>query len=257
MALPTSLDNINAMMYAMDRLKRERCADMSGLEYRPADERRMYPCPKGVKDCLHGRCAIATEKACKQRSGPFLRPKKSEDDEYVDRRPYLEWHDGKCVYGNFALRKWCELPDMRRFEVVPGVTDVHPFAYDEHTGKCSLTREYCEKDMQTSFRIDEKGRPTCYASTGEIIGEFFVGKTVFRGIERGASRLVENFGGPGVHLYVNPDGWMTMDGEAVRAAYPREKYTVEDLRGDNNLKRIYFVEYFLNDLMRGAIELKK
>ena len=232
MALPTALDNINATMYALDRLRREKCAGVAGLEYRTDDDRRMYPCPAGVPDCRHGRCVIATEAACKSRSSSF--PFSSSDDNY---RPYLEFRDGKCVYGNFVLRKWCESPVERRRDVVPGVTDVHPFAYDEHTGKCSISREYCERDMQASFKIDDRGRPTCYSTTGQAVGEFFLGKTVLRGIER----VGENFAGPGLHLYADASGRLTFDDRLVREAYPRESYTAEEMARDPGLKRIYAV----------------
>lgn len=226
MALPTALDNINATMYAIDRLKREKCTGVPGLEYRPSDDKRMYPCPRGIKDCSHGRCTIATEELCKSKS-------KSSG-------LYLEFRDNKCVFGNPFLRKWCTSPKDRRPEVVPGVTDVHPFDYDEHTGKCSISRPYCEKDMQASFKIDEKGRPTCYSTTGQLVGEFFLGKTVFRGIER-ATMLVENFAGPGLHLYADHDGTLTFDDRAVAKVYPKESYTAQELSRDDALKRIYVI----------------
>lgn len=223
------MDNINATMYALDRLRRERCVG-EGLEYRMSDDRRMYPCPLGVPDCRHGRCVVGTEELCKSKSS--YPP--------ADGKPYLEWRDGKCVYGNFVLRKWCTSPSERRDEVVPGVTDVHPFAYDEHTGKCGLTREYCERDMQESYEVDSKGRGNCYSTTGQSVGEFFLGKTVFRGIER-ATMVGENFGGPGLHLYLAADGTLTFDDRLVKAAYPRESYSAEELRRDAGLRRIYAI----------------
>lgn len=236
MALPTALDNINATMYALDRLRREKCKGVPGLEYRMDDDKRMYPCPKGVPECRHGRCVIATEELCKSKSSPFPPvPPASADEKY---RPYLEFRDGKCVYGNFVLRKWCESPTERRNEVVPGVTDVHPFLYDEHTGKCSISREYCERDMQASFKIDDKGRPTCYSTTGQAIGEFFLGKTVLRGIER-AVMVGEDFAGPGLHLYSDADGRLVFDERRVKEVYPRESYTAVELARDPGLKRIY------------------
>lgn len=231
MALPTALDNINATMYALDRLRREKCT-APGLVYRRSDDRRMYPCPSDVPDCSHGRCVVGTEVLCKSKSA-------SPDDMSGD-RPYLEFRNGKCVYGNPILRRWCESPESRRTDSVPGVTDVHPFDYDEHTGKCSISRPYCEMDMQASFMIDEKGRPTCYSTAGQKVGEFFLGKTVFRGIER-AALLVENYAGPGLHLYLDHDGTLTMDDRLVEQAYPRESYTAQEVSKNDALKRIFLV----------------
>lgn len=239
MALPTALDNLNATMYALDRLRRERCV-APGLAYRPDDRRRMYPCPRALPDCAHGRCVVADEAACRRRS------------------PDLEFRDGRCVYADTALRQWCTQPALRRPDAVPGVTDVHPFDYDPATGKCSISRAYCEDDMQTAFDPD---RRTCVASAGQRVGEFLVGKTVFRGIQRGLARglvaaaergsrplveggsrpLVEHFAGPGIHLYAGPDGALRLDEQAVRRTYPDRPYTAADLAADNNLRRIFLV----------------
>lgn len=234
MALPTSLDNINATMYAMDRLRRDSCRGVPGTGYKYDDDKRTYPCPRGMEDCFHGRCSITSESACMSRSSGF-------PPDVDGKRPYLEFRDGKCVYGNVILRKWCELPTERRLESVAGVTDVHPFDYDASSGKCKISREYCERDMQASFMMDENGRPTCYSSTGQLIGEFFVGKTIFRGIERGATLLYENFAGPGLHLYANKDNRLVMDGDEVRRVYPRESYSMREVAMDKNLKRVYAI----------------
>lgn len=69
MALPTAEDNLHAMMYALDRIKRERCAiasrkPNSGVKYEPNDGHRIYPCHSGLQDCEHGNCRIATKAKC-------------------------------------------------------------------------------------------------------------------------------------------------------------------------------------------------
>lgn len=283
MALPTSLDNINATMYALDRLRREKCSN-NGYAYIKQDHNRMYPCPSNIKDCSHGRCVVKNKQQCQslssstnvsQRSTPSSNTPTSNTP---TSKPYLEWRvdhrktsvdrretsvdhrktpvdhnetvvvdndtmlpEGKCVYGNFLLKRWCTEPEERRDESVPGVTDVHPFDYDESTGKCSISKDYCEKDMQASY--DPRG-PTCYSTTGQKVGEFFVGKTVFRGIER--TVVAENFAGPGLHLYMDEEGRFDFDQRQVRKIYPREDYTALDISRDNGLKRLYFVRNFLN-----------
>ena len=262
MALPTTIDNINATMYAIDRIKRERCHQQMrttpGLKYKVDETRRMYPCPSNIKDCQHGRCVITTKELCMEKS---QKPFDANGDEIpatscilgkcpdgkicaanekcYTPKPYLEFRDGKCVYGNFVLRKWCEFPDHRRKEPVPGVTDVNPFTYDESTGKCLLNKKYCEEDMKVSFKTDELGRPTCYSTTGEKTGEFFLGKTIFRGIE--GVLVGENFAGDGIHLYLS-GGKLAFDENQVRSAYPKDVYTAAEVAKDRGLKRILFIK---------------
>lgn len=289
MALPTTLDNLNAVMYALDRIKKERCLvkvrNTPGLEYQTKDNKRMYPCPKNLEGCEHGKCVITTEKLCKHKSmTPFdsqgnelngapcaiTDPKCLNDqvcgknNKCYDKKPYLEFHDGKCVYGNFALRRWCQFPWSRGESGRHPNTGVpyNPFNYNEHTGKCSISRDYCEQDMQTSFKVDEKGRPTCYAKTGEKVGTFFLGKSIFRGIKGAFSgdskneddiqhrmvQLYKNFGGEGVSLYLK-DGIIGFNEEEIHKRYPEVfndkgdiTFTLEDLRNDKGKKRIYFIE---------------
>lgn len=303
MALPTTLDNLNATMYALDRIKKERCISKvpstPGLEYQAEDNKRMYPCPKGLKGCEHGRCVITTEELCKSKS---MTPFDSKGNELIgvpcsekdpkcpsgqvcgknkkcyDKKPYLEFHDGKCVYGNFALRRWCQFPSARGESGRHPDTGVpyNPFDYDERTGKCSITREYCEQDMKTSYKVDEQGRPTCYSRTGEKVGTFFLGRTVFRGIKGAFSgdyykggvhdhpmvQLYKNFGGEGVSLYLK-DGKIGFKEDEIKKRYPEVfndkggiSFTLEELRKDQGKKRIYFIEknsYWLSGPILKAI----
>lgn len=121
---------------------------------------------------------------------------------------------GVCMLGNFLLRQWCENPQSRckknsdgtypdeckGSSSTPGVTDVPPFFYNENTGKCFITKDYCQR-----FGVDYSGGTDCSDSnpctgegmacykgtctgpgsectttTGQKVGEFFVGKTLFR-----------------------------------------------------------------------------
>lgn len=288
MALPTTIDNLNATMYALDRIKKERCLakvqNTPGLKYQAEDAKRMYPCPSGLANCEHGLCSITTEKLCKSKSTtPFdsegndlngvpcaKKDPKCPDGQLCgdngkcyEKKPYLEFHDGKCVYGNFALRRWCQFPNYRgESGRHPDTgTPYNPFDYDEHNGKCSITKEYCEQDMQTSFKIDNKGRPTCYAKTGEKVGQFFLGKTIFRGIKGSFSgdyykggkenqpvQLYKNFGGRGVNLYL-ADGMIGFKEDEIKKRYPEVfndkgeiSFTLEELKNEKGKKRIYFIE---------------
>lgn len=74
---------------------------------------------------------------------------------------------GRCVYGNYLLRQWCENPKSRcqanedgsypeecaGGPNARGVTDVPPYAYDTSSGKCFITQPYCE-----NFDRDFNGR---------------------------------------------------------------------------------------------------
>lgn len=282
MALPTTLDNLNATMYALDRIKKDRCLSESkktaGLKYQEEDSRRMYPCPRGISECGHGKCVITTDELCKSKSmtpfdanGNDLNGKPcstsescnadslcGENKKCYPKKPYLEFHNGKCVYGNFALRRWCQFPTSRGDSGKHPDTGnpYNPFQYDEKTGKCYITKEYCEKDMQTSFKIDDKGRPTCYTTTGDEIGQFFLGKTIFRGIKGAVSGdfyqkempIHKNFAGDGVHLYMK-NGFVGFNENEIKKRYPEVfnasndiTFTLDDIKNDRNKKRIYFVE---------------
>ena len=249
---PTYLDNLHAIMYSIDRIKKERCNDPEilskypGIKWQPRDENRTYPCPSALKDkCEHGRCVISDRDACIAQSqvpfgidGTELQTKSCNEDKdceglnyeatcgseksCVPTKSYLEWHDGKCILGNFQLKRWCEFPTQRRQEAEHGVTDVPPFKYDDTSGNCQITKPYCDW-MGVSYKENDNGRPNCYTTTGQDVGEFLLGKTIFRGIKKITegfnnlpqqitkisdrkyastyTKLAQDYGGPGIHLY--------------------------------------------------------
>lgn len=302
MALPTTLDNLNALMYAIDRVRRERCnramTTDSTLHYVTDDARRIYPCPYGVTDCRHGLCKIKNKEGCEARSQFPFKPDGSELDgkkcvssvdcgdgmvcsksnKCVPAKPYLEWHTDKCVYGNSVLRRWCEFPSQRRTASVPGVTDAAPMDYDPNTGTCSVSRAYCEQSMKVSFKLDDNGDPTCYTKAGQQVGEFFLGKTLFRSLKEtfvdasAASEtalptrrvtLVKNFAGPGIDLFLT-DTDVHFDYDAVASAWPGLvvvksdgteglEFTRDDLK-DVNKKRVYFMTKNKNWISPGLIK---
>lgn len=274
MALPTAEDNLNAMMYALDRLKRERCLEMSnqpnsGIAYIPNDDHRLYPCHTGLTNCEHGNCRVVTKTKCDSISqlpfdpitGETIERTKCETNQdclqnficdsktkkCTPKNPYLEFRDGKCVYGNFALIKWCEFPSQRRLEPEAGVTNVPPFQYDRTTGKCNITKEYCDW-MRTSYRLNEDGNPTCYSTTGQKIGEFFLGKTIFRGLKKGdGDSISKDFAGEDVSLYLSKNGKLSFNIDEVKKAFPELvvenkyiKFTPKDLKNPSK-KRLFFI----------------
>ena len=276
MALPTGQDNINAMLYALDRMKRERCTRAaslpnSGVKYESAEKHRVYPCHSGLRDCEHGKCKINTKAKCDSVSqlpfdaitgDPFPKTKCNTDSDCpqnltcasdktcVPKNPYLEFRDGKCVYGNFALLKWCRFPNQRRAQAEAGVTNVPPFQYDSTKGACQITKDYCDW-MGVSFKNDANGEPTCYTKAGQLAGEFLVGKTIFRklrgvkGKEKG-DLVSKDFAGKNVSLFLT-NGRLSFDVDEVKKAYPdlvtvddSIEFTKDDLT-DPHKKRLFFV----------------
>lgn len=217
MAVPTPIDFINATFYATDSLKKKLCNSPTTKKKYPGTQwvsknPPPYSCPPGLT-CDHGNCKIVTEEECNKHSqlpwGPggvkLDGPSCKKDDDCknssfeaicsskkkcIPKNPYLEWHPssatgpaGICQFGNFALRKWCEYPSTRRTSSENGVTNVPPFKYNAETGNCEITKDYCDW-MEVSYKIDDKNRPTCYTKTGQKIGEFIMGKTIFRSLKR-------------------------------------------------------------------------
>ena len=123
---------------------------------------------------------------------------------------------GRCILGNWALKQWCEQPLSRcqpnddgtypascnGSSTSPGVTDIPPFAYNSKTGGCHITKKYCDY-FGTNYNITDTCTndddcdggvngyfcvdgscvgPTsdCNVSIGGKVGEFLVGKTIFR-----------------------------------------------------------------------------
>lgn len=242
--LPTNLDNMRAMLYANTRILNDTC-DRTKDIWVPDPAHQLFPCPEGVTHCGYGQCRAGTKERCQELSQVPFNPSTGEDipaarcdvdpcpegmtcidtlDENgnaikkcVFAKPYLEWRDNekKCIFGNFAHRRWCLFPKARRETPQPGVTDVPPFRYDELTGKCHITPDYCKK-MQVDWDSD-KGE--CKLSVGQWIGEFLLGRTIFRGIKGAGNVFQENFGGAGVHLYQSNHA-VGLDEEELHHAYP-------------------------------------
>jgi hypothetical protein len=260
--METPLEYIYGIVYMHDQIKSKYCHEMmekdSGISYVPDDIHRSYPCPPGIDNCEHGKCIITTKETCLKHSkkvGPAkdVMPCKTNSEcqkgeicvqgKCVENKPYLEFRDGKCLYGNEFLRLWCENPKLRRNGEVKGVTDVPPFHYDLKTGKCEVTKDYCDW-MQVSYKIDEKGRPTCYSKTGQKVGEFILGKTLFRDIKY-ITHMAPDFAGKNVNLYMQGTQLGFLYDEVV-ASYPELLvgdnlvFKREDLK-DKNKKRLFFL----------------
>lgn len=128
---------------------------------------------------------------------------------------------GRCIIGNWPLKQWCEMPKSRcqpdkdgKYPSMcngsadaPGVVDVPPFAYNDETGSCHITKPYCDYykidyegggsctkdsdcgDYTHTCHRKEVGDATgicvgpdsdCHVSSGQKVGEFIVGATIYR-----------------------------------------------------------------------------
>jgi len=206
---PTPLDFLHCLMYASDRIKKEKCTDKEilkkynqGMAWEKTPDLRMYPCIHNKKTgkllpgCEAGTCIITNEKICTdQGQSPYDEmgnplPKKEV------KKPYLEWRTpnkdstnsgkkGQCVFGNPALMQWCLYPPHRRKTSIDGVTNVPPFDYDPNTGNCTITRPYCDW-MGVDWKENNK-KPTCFEHEWQkFLEQFIVGKTIFRDLFTGA-----------------------------------------------------------------------
>ena len=139
------------------------------------------PCPGGANSrCLpSGECTCKTDADCLGTA--YCQPSDKTPGEKVCKG------GGRCVFGNHVLREWCEnpksrcvptpAPDAKECKVdgdcpsgkscfrkkcvgpadypteckgsgsAPGMTNVPPFYYHKHTGKCFMTAPYCERHV--------------------------------------------------------------------------------------------------------------
>jgi hypothetical protein len=203
----TQQDWINAGIYAKFKLNKVKSeneefkAAFPGTGWVVNKDLQSINCPASLVDCpnVFGRCKFMTKQACLEQSGDFK-------EQGQGKKPYLEWREpgteqggseGKCVFGNFALRNWCENPPSRRAgQKVRGVTDVPPFKYDQEQGQCLMTKDYC-KYMGVDFK--DGVPPDCKVSEAQKWLEKFTGKTLFRGIKRGLfTKFIEDIAITGI-----------------------------------------------------------
>jgi len=279
---PTTVDNLHSMMYAIDRLNKNKATDPEimkkypGVKWVSDEQTRTYICPDGLEGCEHGKFKIISEEGCKNFSQlPF----KSEDGsplptneciidgtpypdsnhgpskdcdglgyeaicqkmsdgedkgkfKCIPKKSYLEWHPdssgegGKCIYGNFLARKWCEYPATRNLDDSgnpqnkKGFTDVPAFKYNENDGSCSMTEAYCKR-----MGVDwDESTKDCKLSGGQEFTENWIcGKTIYRSIKQVVEgfqhqppiikkmadpklatsyiRIYKDFAGNGIHIY--------------------------------------------------------
>ncbi len=215
-----------------------------------------YYCPPGLTGgCDHGHCVFGRT-GCGQVSNIFFGSKKKETTTPKggetgtspgtnDSFPYTEWRDnptptaskqpvkpssepeGKCILGDYPFMNWCSKPKSRNTGNVPGVTDVTPFAYDNSTGRCHVTKGYCDGMGMNCDTLDNPPKVCSGSGSGSgtdngccsgcsvsgtqrFFEDFVVGRTLFRTYKRISDRLLKDnisligrdFAGTGINLYV-------------------------------------------------------
>ena len=163
-------------------------------------------CPTG-QTCLNGKCTCKTDDDC-------------DGSSTCDKSSGTCNIGGRCILGNFLLKQWCEKPqsrctkdydgnypsDCKGSNESPGVTDVPPFFYDDTSGQCYMTNNYCKRfgvdyNKKSCKTDNDCTKPEkcftdpndpgsgsyctgpgseCEETSGQKAGEFFLGKTLFR-----------------------------------------------------------------------------
>lgn len=227
----TPIDIVASVRYGMEKVKLLLCQENSAkfkAEWTDYPKTRSYYCPPGL-DCPSGACMF-TEDGCKSNTcypyqgvdgeactledhsgcspgcyetfgiakAQYERDQKDPPDKppkYGPDVPYVEWRDGQCVLGNPMFRLWCTTPRKRQSNgaCMKGMTNVVPFDFDDSTGKCHITEDYCTNGgssdcdsrkggMDIQFRSGDGGH--CRIPPGEKFTEDFItGKTIFRGLK--------------------------------------------------------------------------
>ena len=197
----TGADLAMATTFATQATNRDKCRDENILkgfqkkyginenifEWKQDDSSYPYDCvpdpSKPENGCPNGTCNIISKDFCETIGNsdyPYktdvsgtIKPGAKEFDQL---KPFIAFRNDKCVFANPLSKRWCISPVSRQQNFQHGVTDVPPFSFDDSTGKCSMSEDYCNwmgKDFDSS-----KG--DCVESTGQQIGEFILGNTIFR-----------------------------------------------------------------------------
>jgi hypothetical protein len=195
----TSTDVRNAEKYARMKIMYE----MSQLpEYQDKlewvnlknDGTSTYLCPPGLT-CKEGYFRIKTKNECNRLSN-FAQYMNSEEPEPgPDNGYYLEWRNdndgvGQCYLGNPDFRKTCMTGnfDPASPNYGKGVILNNGLRYDENSGRCLITRKYCDSTAQYGYKEPDSRSPlypdggSCDLSAGQKWVDFFFGTTVSRGL---------------------------------------------------------------------------
>jgi hypothetical protein len=215
----TGFDIAYAMIYASERIRQDKCNDPQIKNYYKqkynlkdddaytwidTPDTRKYPC---ITDkCPSGTCSINTKEMCDavgDANYPFDTTSEGNPLKVTPEGSYVQWqktpwanNEDRCVLGNPFLKRWCISPGSRG-DGEKSQSAIPPFNYNEDNGQCEMSPEYCAK-MQMEFDTKKK---ECITEPGQDVGEFVLGKTIFRGwknVEQGGTfcgggNIVEKF----------------------------------------------------------------
>ncbi len=197
----TSKDVLNSQKYAQMKIMHEMANSpqySDKLEWVDArsDGTSTYYCPPGLV-CKDGYVRIKNKVEC-ERISNFAQYKNEDDPSpSPDKGYYLEWktdssgNNGQCYLGNADFRRTCETgnfdrsdKDYRKYIIKNG-----NLRYDTNTGKCTITKQYCESTGQFGYLAPPATADnpngyggSCTLSTGQKWLDYFFGTTVSRGL---------------------------------------------------------------------------
>lgn len=171
------------------------------------------PCPSGLT-CQDGKCLCSYDDDC-----PGSTKCTTNGTNKVCTGSTETNDSGRCVLGNWLLKRWCENPKARcqkdadgnippsckGSSTEPGLTDVPPFYYNDKDGNCYIPPNYCKRyakkyiepngcnETPTDPSFTKVDDPTysddgskcigpgseCHETTGSKVAQFFIGKTLY------------------------------------------------------------------------------
>jgi hypothetical protein len=232
----TPLDMRNVSLYVQMKWKEKRCIDLksSGVDVAWQDNFEdgvtSYYCPPGATGCFDGKCIITSSTECLKHSVyPYSTDSDGNPVDNPNNLPYLEFRldekypqaGARCYFGNSELKKWCISPAGRN----PPDDKAPPFGYDSTSGRCFVSKDYCDNKGYSYSRpdvavnIDGVGATTnyggkCYETTGMSIAETLFGATLTRGIAANCDilsdkkfkkkliKVCEDYISKGINLYI-------------------------------------------------------
>ncbi len=208
----TSKDVQNAITYAKMRVLYDQVKNVYSdkLIWVPAnpDGTTDYRCPPGLEqNCKDGGVRIKDKTVCDNLSISDRYLQNSNINLFdPDIGFYLEWRspdnsptNGKCYLGNPVFLKMCKTGTFKEDDKVNGLY------YDENSGRCFITQEYCKNTGQLAYNEATKNVPSylsnakdangniikpmpggsCELTGGQKALDFFFGETVARGLDGG------------------------------------------------------------------------
>lgn len=212
----TSIDMQNAHNYARMKIlynQSQNYKDKFVWVNTNSDGSSNYYCPKEL-DCKDGYVRIANKKTCQELStfDKLFDSTSNYPDENANNGYYLEWRSpsnidpsskeadtiGQCYRASGDFRLKCVNGDFSGGSANP----VPGLYYDNNSGRCFVTRNYCRNVGDLSYNPPNDSVPfyikskkdsdddpgyggSCELNTGQKISDFIFGDTITRGVFAG------------------------------------------------------------------------